>query len=145
MNIIVKKFEELTNREVYEILKSRQDIFVVEQNCTCEDIDRKDYESIHVFIKEDDGTVSACLRVFTEDNNIARIGRVITLYHGRGLGRMILHEGVNVAENIFHADKIIIHSQTYAVGFYAKEGFEIVSEEFIEDGIPHVKMERIRR
>ena len=68
----------------------------------------------------------------------------MTLTHGEGLGGELLHEGVNVALNHYKAEKIYLEAQTYAIGYYAKEGFRVVSGEFLEDGIPHVKMERGR-
>jgi len=55
----------------------------------------------------------------------------------------MLHEGVMVAIEKFHARNIYLEAQKYAIGYYAKEGFEVVSEPFMEDGIPHVKMERV--
>ncbi|XME02140.1 GNAT family N-acetyltransferase [Lachnospiraceae bacterium C1.1] len=62
--------------------------------------------------------------------------------HGKGIGGKMLHEGVRVATDILKAKKIYLEAQEYAIGYYAKEGFEVVSEPFMEDGIPHVKMER---
>ena len=62
--------------------------------------------------------------------------------HGKGIGGKLLHEGVVVATERLKAKKIYLEAQEYAIGYYAKEGFEVVSESFIEDGIPHVKMER---
>ena len=53
----------------------------------------------------------------------------------------MLHEGVKVAVEHLKAKKIYLKAQEYAIGYYAKEGFEVVSEPFMEDGIPHVKME----
>jgi ElaA protein len=67
---------------------------------------------------------------------------VVTLEHGKGLGGKLLREGVKVAIKSFNAIKIYLEAQVYAIGYYAKEGFEVVSDEFMEDGIPHVKMEK---
>ena len=143
MELIVKKFDELKPRELYEILKARAEIFVVEQECAYLDIDGMDYESTHVFFKSESGKVEAYLRLFVKDEteNVVQMGRVLTLEHGKGLGGKLLHEGVEIAKNRFYAKKIYIEAQTYAIGFYAREGFAVRSEEFLEDGIPHVKME----
>ena len=65
-----------------------------------------------------------------------------TLEHGKGLGGQLLHEGVRVAAEKLKAGKIYLEAQEYATGYYAKEGFKVMSEPFLEDGIPHVKMER---
>ena len=90
MNIEAKFFSELTTRELYEILKARAEIFVVEQNCVYQDLDDKDYESLHVFYEED-GKVAAYLRAFYRDDGIVQIGRVLTLQHGTGLGGKMLN------------------------------------------------------
>ena len=144
MEIIVKHFDELTTRELYEILKARSEIFVVEQDCVYQDLDDKDQDAIHVFCWNDDGRVAGCLRVFMKDakKGIVQIGRVVTLEHGKGIGGQMLHEGVRIAVEQLKAKKIYLEAQEYAIGYYAKEGFEVVSEPFMEDGIPHVKMER---
>ncbi len=146
MEFVIKHFNELSTTELYEILKTRSEIFVVEQDCVYQDLDDKDQEAIHVFCRNDSGRVTGCLRVFWKDGNevagVAQIGRVVTLEHGTGLGGRMLHEGVELAINKFGAKKIYLEAQEYAIGFYAKEGFEVVSEPFLEDGIPHVRMER---
>ena len=108
MELIVKKFDELTTRELYEILKSRAEIFVVEQTCAYLDIDGDDYKSTHVFYLNDDGKVEAYLRLFVKDTEkgVVKMGRVLTLEHGKGLGGKLLHAGVEIAKNRLHAKKI---------------------------------------
>lgn len=142
----IKRFDELTLRELYEILKARQDVFVVEQNCPYADIDGKDYDSRHLFICREDGSVAACLRVFmkSDEPGTAQLGRIVTTERGCGLGGRILHEGVLAAENLLHAKEIYLEAQQYAIGFYQKEGFAVTSDVFLEDGIPHVQMRRRR-
>ena len=95
------------------------------------------------FCWNENGRVAGCLRVFMRDaeNGVVQIGRVVTLEHGKGIGGLLLHKGVEVAIERFKAKKIYLEAQVYAIGYYAKEGFEVVSEEFMEDGIPHVQME----
>ncbi|MBR5974632.1 MAG: GNAT family N-acetyltransferase [Clostridiales bacterium] len=167
MQLITKNFSELTTRELYEILKTRQEIFVVEQNCPYMDIDDLDLDATHIFEwDEATGRVTGCLRVFVREGGdggkherdeaegacaageksgvVAQIGRVVTLVHGQGLGGELLHAGVHFAFHNLRAEKIYLHAQTYATGYYAKEGFRVVSEEFMEDGIPHVEMECVR-
>lgn len=141
---IVKHFNDLSVHELYEILKTRSEIFVVEQECIYQDLDDKDQDAVHIFCFNDTGRVSGCLRVFMREpeNKVVQIGRVVTLEHGKGIGRLILHKGVEIATDYFRAKKIYLEAQVYAIGYYAKEGFEVVSEEFLEDGIPHVKMEK---
>ena len=142
--LIVKHFSELSTSELYEILKTRFEIFVTEQECLYQDLDDKDQDAIHVFCWNENGRVAGCLRVFMRDteNGVVQIGRVVTLEHGTGLGGKTLHKGGEVAIEHYKAKKLYLEAQCYAIGYYAKEGFEVVSEEFLEDGIPHVKMER---
>ena len=89
MNLIVKDFESLTKRELYEILKARSQVFIVEQKMNCQDMDRVDFESLH-FWYEADGEVVAYLRAFyaDEEKTTAKIGRVLTAVHGVGHGRL---------------------------------------------------------
>ncbi|WP_026658994.1 GNAT family N-acetyltransferase [Butyrivibrio sp. AC2005] len=147
MDFVVKHFNELSTRELYEILKTRFEIFVTEQECLYQDLDDKDQDAIHVFCWNDSGRVAGCLRVFWKDHDktagVAQIGRVVTLEHGKGIGGAMLNQGVDVAINRLKAKKIYLEAQDYAIGYYAKEGFEVVSDVFMEDGIPHVKMERM--
>lgn len=142
MNLIVKTFEELSTKELYEILKSRAEIFVVEQNCVYQDIDDIDLRSLHVFYQDGAGRAIAYLRLFQKANctDTIQMGRVLTIKHGFGLGGKILHEGVSLARAKMGAKRIYLEAQTYAIGFYEREGFKVCSEEFLEDGIPHVKM-----
>jgi len=141
MELRIKTFDELTTKELYEILKSRAEIFVVEQNCIYQDLDDTDYKSIHVFYQNEDGRVTAYLRLFYNDDiNMVQMGRVLTLKHGTGLGKRILLEGIKIAEKKLQAERIYIEAQKYAIGFYEQAGFRVCSDEFLEDGIPHVKM-----
>jgi ElaA protein len=141
MELTVKSFDELTASELYEILRVRAEVFVVEQNCIYNDLDGKDQGSIHVFIT-DGGSVVACLRVLPRgvyDENV-RIGRVITTRRGLGLGARVLKAGLEVARDRLGADSVTISAQTHAIGFYEKSGFQTVSDVYMEDGIPHVRM-----
>ena len=137
-----KFFDELTPSELYEILKARAAVFVVEQNCVYQDVDGVDYRSLHVFY-ESDGCVTAYLRLFpkTDEEGTVQMGRVLTVQRGTGLGGVLLKDGIRLAREKMNARKIFLEAQCYAAGFYAREGFRICSGEFLEDGIPHVAME----
>ena len=134
-----KSFDELTGREVYEILKARCAVFIVEQNCPYQDIDDRDRESLHMFY-EDDGNVLGYLRAFIPSPETVQIGRVLTVHHGTGLGGKLLKKGIEVVRERMQPRRILLEAQTYAVGYYAREGFRVTSDEFLEDGIPHVWM-----
>ena len=99
-----------------------------------------DPESLHVFF-EDEGRIAAYLRAFVKEPGVVQMGRVLTVDRGIGLGGKLLRAGIEEIRTRFHPAKIFIEAQSYAVGFYAREGFRVMSEEFLEDGIPHVKME----
>ena len=142
MELKSKYFNELSTTELYEILKARSEIFVIEQKCIYQDIDDIDYKSIHIFYQQDK-KVMAYLRIFPKEENwnIVQIGRVLSIEQGKGLGGKILKEGIKFIKEKINSKKIYIEAQCYAIGFYKREGFKVCSEEFLEDGIPHVKME----
>lgn len=144
MNLFIKCFDELTTKELYEILKLRVDIFVVEQNCAYHELDGKDYESVHIFYKSEKEIV-AYLRVFADDfdKSIVRIGRVISKYKKNGLGNMLMLNAITFIEEMKKYNKIFLEAQVYAIGFYEQFGFATVGEKFLEDGIEHIGMEII--
>ena len=141
MQLQIKTFENLTAAELYEILRVRSAVFVVEQNCVYQDPDGIDQNSVHVFL-ESAGRILAYLRIFMKDMETAtvQIGRVLTAERGKGLGKQILEAGIRTAGEHFQAERIYLEAQSYAIGFYEKAGFRVISEEFLEDGIPHVQM-----
>ena len=141
MNLIVKEFSELTTTELYEILKSRAEIFIMEQNINYQDMDDIDYRSLHFFYKDGDKIV-AYLRCFYDGDDNVRIGRVLTMTHGIGLGRKLLEESLPIIVKKMKCIKLSMDAQSYAIGFYEKFGFKVVSDEFLEEGIMHVKMEK---
>ena len=139
MELVIKTFEELSNIELYEILRIRSSVFVVEQNCVYQDIDGIDLTSLHFFLKEDEN-ICAYLRAFQKEEGVVQIGRVLTTKRGLGLGERLLKEAVETIKTTKKPSSIYLEAQTYATKFYEKAGFEVISKEFLEDGIPHVKM-----
>ena len=79
-------------------------------------------------------------RAFKKDDDTVQMGRVLTWKHGTGLGGRLLHEGIAQVKEKMDPGQIYIEAQCYAAGYYAREGFEVCSDEFMEDGIPHVQM-----
>lgn len=140
MEFITKSFTELTNDELYELLKLRCAVFVVEQNCAYQDIDGTDKTSFHVFAKTEDGQIKACLRFFEKDAGTVHMGRVITVDRGTGMGAKLLKAGIEAVKEKTDKKQIYLEAQSYAVGFYEKSGFAVTGEEFLEDGIPHKPM-----
>ena len=142
MKLVIKKFNELTTKELYELLKARAKVFVVEQECVYQDLDDIDYDSLHIFYKQDEKVI-AYMRAYPKKNteNVMQIGRVLTLEHGTGLGRKVLEAGIKAIKENTDAVKIFAEAQKRVTGFYEKAGFKVISDEFLEDGIPHVEME----
>ncbi len=141
MQLVVKRFGELSLQELYEILKIRTAVFVVEQNCPYQDPDGLDPDAIHVFLKDDRG-IRAYLRVMDRgaESEYVSIGRVVVLDRRQGIGTEIMKEGIRAAKEVFKAESVYVEAQTYAKGLYEKLGFREISGEFPIDGIPHVKM-----
>ncbi len=141
MELAVKRFEELTNNELYDILKLRVNTFVVEQHCPYPELDDKDQDALHVFLRDEEG-IQAYLRVMDKgvSSEQVSIGRVVAVTRRKGYGSRVLEEGMSVAAEYFQADKIYLEAQTYARGLYEKHGFRQISDVFLEDGIPHIKM-----
>ncbi len=140
MELIVKAFDALSPLELYEILRLRVNVFVVEQNCPYPEVDGRDPAALHLFLRDEDG-VHAYLRLLPPGAffDTASLGRVVTRDRGRGLGRRILEAGVEKARSLGYPS-LTIEAQTYARGFYEQVGFRQTGPEFLEDGIPHIPM-----
>ncbi len=140
---VIKKFNELSNKELYQILQLRNKVFVVEQNCVYQDADGKDYDAYHIFIKENDKII-AYTRVFKPGDYFdqASIGRVVVdpKYRGNLLGKKIMQKSMDFVFNELNFDEILISAQVYLRKFYEDLGFKKISNEYLEDGIPHIKM-----
>lgn len=140
MKCKLKEFTELTTAELYEILKLRAEVFVVEQNCPYQDLDDKDQSSYHLFL-EDNGQIIAVLRILPE--NIAykemAIGRLIVKksYRGKGISRKMMARAMEFITEDLGKEKIRLSGQAYLSDFYQSLGFEKVSEMYLEDGIEH--------
>ena len=142
MQFKVKRFGELTTAELYEILKSRSEIFLLEQNIVCQDMDDVDYDSLHCFLQEN-GRITAYLRAYykEDDASVIKLGRVLSLEHGVGLGTRLMQESIDYIKIHLPCEKLSINAQCHAVGFYERFGFMVVSDEFLEEGVPHVVMD----
>ena len=141
METVIKKFNELSLDELYEILKLRAKVFIVEQNCAYQDVDDVDKEAYHVYLK-DEGKIVGYLRVIDKGNRLDEVslGRVISLKRRQGIGTALMRTGIEVAKEKFGAKIIKIGAQAYAKPFYEGCGFKQISGEYLEDGIPHIYM-----
>lgn len=141
----IKPFHDLTPHELYSILKLRQDVFLIEQECIYEDCDLKDFEALHLFGIEDDSLVSYC-RILPKGlvyENYCAIGRVLTAitHRKKGLGRELMLKSIEYCASAYK-DDIKISAQSHLELFYASLGFITISEVYLEDNIPHVAMLR---
>ena len=141
METHVKTYAELTKDELYAIIRLRIAVFVVEQRCPYMELDGRDQAALHVWLEDDDG-IAAYLRVMDRgvESEHVSIGRVIAARRRQGLGTRVLGEGIRAARARFGADQIYLEAQVWAKPFYERSGFIAVSEEYLDDGIPHVRM-----
>ncbi len=138
--IIERLGSELSGREVYEILRLRVDVFVVEQDCPYHEVDGRDLETdaLHLWLTDDNG-ITSYLRVLSAPDG-KRIGRVVTRIDARGLG--LSAQLMTVAVERYGHHTLVLDAQSHLQDFYRRFGFEPCSAEFIEDGIAHVTMSR---
>ena len=143
MKFKFKSFSELSNDELYDILKLRSEIFVVEQDCVYNDLDGLDKQAIHQFLKEK-GEIVAYSRLLKPGTRFPEysIGRVVikASQRGTGLGIQMMEEAKKLILEEWKATSIKISAQRYLQRFYENLGFKVVSEEYLEDGIPHFGM-----
>ena len=141
MELIIKHFKDLTTDELFEIYKLRAAVFVVEQNCVYQDIDEADRHAYHLYLKDENG-IQAYLRVLPQGVyfDTASIGRVISIKRRCGFATRLLKVGIALAKEKFDAKTLTISAQTYAKPLYEGVGFRQCSEEYLEDGIPHIRM-----
>lgn len=142
MNVIVKHFSELTTEELVEIYKLRVSVFVVEQQCLYQEIDDADKEAYHIWLQGEAG-MEAYARVLPKGTAFptVAIGRVIAVKRRCGLGSRIVAAAIDAAKERLGADTITLEAQVYARRLYEKAGFYQTSDEFLEDDIPHIRMQ----
>ena len=139
-------FAELSRERLYELLKLRVDVFVVEQACAYPELDGKDTlaETRHLLGLDEQGEIAAYARILAPGVSYpqASIGRVIVAPSARGAGvaKPLMLEAIAIASQAWPAQGIQIGAQEYLKGFYQGVGFRPVSEVYLEDGIPHLDM-----
>lgn len=141
MKQYIKRFNELTPAELYEILKLRNAVFIVEQNCAYQDIDGLDETAYHMWLEDENG-IASYVRLLPPGVRFEdpAIGRVIAVRRRSGVGSQIMRAALSAVREVFGADSVTIEAQVYAREFYEKLGFVQQSDEFDEDGIPHILM-----
>ncbi|MBS7786134.1 GNAT family N-acetyltransferase [Flavobacterium sp. CYK-55] len=141
----IKRFNELSLNELYQLLQLRSEVFVVEQNCVYQDIDNKDANAIHLMgLLENE--IIAYARLFQAGDYFedASIGRVVVAQKNRTEkhGHTLMREAIDAVEVYFNTQKITISAQLYLQKFYESHGFVVVSDVYLEDDIEHIRMTR---
>ena len=141
----IKPFEALSLLELYSVLQLRSEVFVVEQNCVYQDIDGKDKKALHVIGEFEGQTVAYC-RLFKSGDYFdqASIGRVIVKenFRDKKWGHDLIREAIEGISVNYGESQITISAQLYLKKFYGSHGFKQTSEEYLEDGIPHIEMKK---
>jgi ElaA protein len=139
VKIMAVPFSALEPLTAYSLWKLRQDVFVVEQQAAYADLDGRDLDpdTRHVVMDDDDGAVVGCARVL-DDGDTWRIGRVALhpIVRGKGLADPLLHTALQVCKD----RDVVLDAQSPLADWYRSFGFEVVGEEFLDDGIPHLPM-----
>lgn len=145
MNFEFKTFEQLTPFELYDILKLRVEIFSVEQKVLYNDLDDKDQKCVHLIVRNEN-TIVAALRLVPQGvsyNDATSIGRLVVdqNYRRRGLACKMIVMAIDEIKQRWSCDKITLSGQLYLKEFYESLGFETVSDVYLEDTLPHIKMD----
>lgn len=144
MNFAIKTFNELTIGELYEIVKSRFEVFVCEQKIVeDQEFDDKDKVSYHIMLKENDKVVAYCRIVPKEIGyDYTSIGRVLVLssYRRKGIAQEMIKVALDFIKNNLNENIVVLSGQLYAKGLYESVGFNVISDVYDEVNIPHVKM-----
>jgi ElaA protein len=145
MEINTYNFSSLNTDQLYRLLQLRSEVFVVEQDCVYQDIDGKDQKALHV-LGTVEGNIVAYTRIFKPGDYLekAAIGRVVVAsdFRKRDFGKAIMQASIAAVENHFNTTAIGLSAQTYLLNFYNDLGFSALGETYLEDGIPHIYMER---
>ncbi|HMU68852.1 MAG TPA: GNAT family N-acetyltransferase [Chitinophagales bacterium] len=142
----IKSFHQLNISELYGILRLRQEVFAVEQNCVYLDVDGKDQFCDHLFGVDDAGRVIACCRIVQPGTSYPEvsIGRVATHpeHRGAGYGKQVMDKAISFIEDRYGKVPVRIEAQYYLEKFYIDYGFEAVGDVYLLDGIEHREMVR---
>jgi ElaA protein len=142
----IKPYEDLTLDELYELLRLRVEVFIVEQNCVFQDLDRQDNQAYHLLGYTEAKELAAYARLFDAGISYEEvaIGRVIVspAHRRHGLGQELMRQAIAHCEVLYGTQPIKIGAQQYLERFYQGFGFVQCGEGYLEDGIPHIPMRR---
>jgi len=145
MNWLCLTFSQLTTEQLYEILKLRVDVFVVEQTCPYPELDNKDrFDGVYHLLGYQDGSLIAYSRLMSPSISYSNssFGRVAISenHRGNGLGQQLLSTILEHCERLWPNQDIDIGAQEYLLAYYQKYGFKAISPVYLEDDIPHINM-----
>jgi len=140
-----KNFEALSSKELYAILKLRQDVFIIEQDCIYPDLDEIDFQAHHFFSLNEKDELLGYLRLIPPGEiypDYSSIGRVVSSKkaRGQGIGKSIMQKAILKSKELYPNHYIKLSAQTYVIPFYQSLGFEEVGDAYLEDNIPHKSM-----
>ena len=145
LEIFTKQFSEFNTQQLYDMLQLRSEVFVVEQDCVYQDIDGKDQKALHILGYKGDRLV-AYTRIFKPGDYFieASIGRVVVDKNERKhkYGYDIMKVSIDAVKTYYNTETILISAQVYLKRFYNSLGFFEIGETYLEDGIPHIKMQK---
>lgn len=138
MEIVIKRTQDLTSEEMTRIYLERVKVFIVEQNCPYQEVDEDDFYAKHVLMK-DNGRLVGYARILDHEDYVA-IGRVLVIEdcRGKGLSKYLMSE---ILKSLDTDKPVRLSAQTYISELYASLGFEEISDEYLEDDIPHIDMQ----
>lgn len=136
-------FDQLKVRQLYQLLKLRQEVFVVEQDSPYQDIDKLDCFSYHL-LGFKNKFLSAYLRIVPPNKKFKEpsLGRIVVAKscRGYGLGTELVKRGMNHTKKLYKTDNIRIQAQSHLQNFYRQIGYKTVTDKYLKDGIPHIEM-----
>ena len=140
----IRTFDRLTNRQLYEILKLRSQVFIVEQGGRYLDPDGVDCDSIHIFTQDGGGSVTGCIRVFPKEDEpgTVQLGRLVVRDRNRGLGRSLMEAARQVALEQFHAKSLYLTGRRDALGFYKKCGYSVEAPGMVDGEVIYYHLRR---
>ena len=138
----VKQTSDLTPKELVKVMQERTKVFVVEQNCPYQEVDEKDEDALHIFFTNSNEILAYTRIVLNDDEVHPSFGRVLVPKNmrGKGFGRKIVTATLDIISQKYPGQDIKIQAQTYLEKFYGSFGFLAVSQQYLEDGIPHIDM-----
>lgn len=138
------KFDDLSNRMLYNILQLRSQVFVLEQQCLYQDMDNFDNKAYHVVVEEHNEIIGYSRIINKKEyyKDFCSIGRVMVRKKERkkDIGKNLVNYSIKKAKTVFNNAPIKISAQSYLINFYEKIGFQYKGEDYLEDGIPHCAM-----